>query len=89
MRLVQTNYIMVNGKGINKEFNMIDFKKYIANEFVGKRLHFKCDCIFPLDHVGVIKDYDIIKNEIVFTVDIDGKLIQIGENHPNLQVIAM
>ena len=68
---------------------MIGFKDYIAKEFIGRKLYFKCDCLFRLDHVGIIKDYEIINNEIVFIVDINGKIIKIGENHPNLQVIAM
>ena len=68
---------------------MISFKDYIAKEFIGRRVHFKCDCLFPLDHVGVIKDYEINNNEIVFIVDVDGKIIKIGENHPNLQVIQL
>lgn len=68
---------------------MISFKDYIAKEFIGRRVHFKCDCLFPLDHVGMIKDYEINNNEIVFIVDVDGKIIKIGENHPNLQVIQL
>jgi hypothetical protein len=68
---------------------MISFKDYIAKEFIGRRVHFKCDCLFPLDHVGMIKDYEINSNEIVFIVDVDGKVIKIGENHPNLQVIPL
>ena len=50
---------------------MISFKDYIAKEFIGRRVHFKCDCLFPLDHVGMIKDYEINNNEIVFKVDVD------------------
>lgn len=68
---------------------MISFKDYIAKEFIGRRVHFKCDCLFPLDHVGMIKDYEINNNEIVFIVDVSGKIIKIGENHPNLQVIPL
>lgn len=68
---------------------MISFKDYIAKEFIGRRVHFKCDCLFPLDHVGMIKDYEINNNEIVFIVDVGGKIIKIGENHPNLQVIQL
>lgn len=65
---------------------MIEFKKHIASKLIGDKLHFKCDCILPLDHVGVIKDYEIVANEIVFIVDINGRLIKIGENHPNLLI---
>ena len=68
---------------------MISFKDYIAREFIGRQVHFKCDCLFPLDHVGMIKDYEINSNEIVFIVDVGGKIIKIGENHPNLQVIQL
>lgn len=68
---------------------MISFKDYIAKEFIGRLVHFKCDCLFPLDHVGMIKDYEINSNEIVFIVDVGGKIIKIGENHPNLQVIQL
>ena len=68
---------------------MVKFKDYIAKQIVGRKLHFKCDCLFPLDHIGVIKDYEIVNNEIIYIVDIEGRIIKIGENHPNLQVIAM
>ena len=67
---------------------MILFKTYIAQQLIGKKLQFKCDCIIPMDVVGVIKNFEISKNEIIFIVDVDGKLIKIGENHPNLQVKA-
>ena len=65
---------------------MIDFKNYIAEQLIGQKIHFKCDCIFPINHIGIIKDYEIIKNEIMFLVDVGGKIIKIGENHPNLLV---
>lgn len=68
---------------------MINFKNFIAEQLIGKKLHFKCDCLFPLDHIGVIKDYEIVNNEIVYVVDVNNKLIKIGENHPKLQVLAM
>lgn len=68
---------------------MVKFKDYIAKQLIGKKLHFKCDCLFPLDHTGTIKDYEIVNNEIIYIVDVEGKIIKIGENHPNLQVIAM
>lgn len=68
---------------------MTGFKDYIAKEFVGRKLHFKCDCLFRLDHTGIIKGYEINNNEIIFIVDVEGKMIKIGENHPNLQVIAV
>lgn len=82
---------MVNGKAINSELFdyykfMTEFKKYIAEQLINHKIHFKCNCLFPIDHIGVIKDYEIIQNEIIFLVDLDGKIIKIGENHPNLLV---
>lgn len=68
---------------------MIEFKHYIAQQLIGKKLYFKCECLFPLDHIGIIKDYEISKNEIIYWVDVNGKIIKIGENHPNLLVKAM
>ena len=68
---------------------MIEFKKYIAEQLIGKKIHFKCECLFPINHIGVIKDYEIIQNEIMFVVDLDGKVVKIGENHPNLLVKAV
>lgn len=40
-----------------------------------------------LDVVGIVVDYEIKDNELVFLVDVNGKIIHIGENHPNLMVI--
>ena len=65
---------------------MTPFKSYIANSLLGKRLLFKCDCLLGLDHVGIIKDFEMISNEIIFIVDVDGRIVRIGENHPNLYV---
>lgn len=61
------------------------FKEYIARQLIGKTLHFKCDCLLlPLDHDGLVKDYEIVDGEIVWKVLINDKLISIGENHPKL-----
>jgi hypothetical protein len=35
---------------------------------------------------GIIKDFEINNNEIIFIVDVKGKYIKIGENHPNMLV---
>lgn len=65
---------------------MTNFKEYIASSFINKKLHFKCQCLFPLDFVGTIKGYKIQGDEIVWKVDRDGKIIDIGINHPNMTV---
>lgn len=67
----------------------INFKDYIAKQLLGSKLHFYCDCIFPLDVIGTIVDYNIEENEIIFLIDVDGKIIKLGENHPKLFVNPM
>ena len=64
------------------------FKDYIAKKLVSdKNLHIKCECIIPFDINGKIVDYEIVNNEIVFLVDVGGKIIKIGENHPKLFIV--
>lgn len=65
---------------------MREFKRYIAERLVGERLKFSCNCAIPINAVGRIVDYEIINNEILFSVDMNGRVIQIGENHPNMEV---
>lgn len=66
------------------------FKDYIAKRMLGQHLHFESTCpILPLNHNGIIMDYEIIDNEILWKVNVDGKLITIGENHPNMEVTKM
>lgn len=66
---------------------MTPIKTYIADSLVGKRLHFKCDCLFNIDEIGTINSYEIVDGEIIWKVDTDkGRTISIGENHPNMNV---
>lgn len=64
-------------------------KDYIGKMMIGKRFRFLCRCIISMDITGTIKDYEISSNEIIFLVDVDGKIIKIGENHPNLKIIKL
>ena len=59
---------------------------YIGKMFVGKKLHLKCDCTFPLDVTGVCVGYSISSNEVLLALDINGKIVKFGENHPKLQI---
>ena len=65
---------------------MIEFKRYIASQIIGKKLRFQCDCIMKMDIAGTVVDYELISNEIVFSVDVNSKIIKIGENHPDLYI---
>jgi hypothetical protein len=65
------------------------FKTYIAQNLIGHYLHFKCDCLMKIDIEGKVVDYEMVNNEIVFIIDVGGRLIKLGENHPNLTVNAI
>lgn len=62
------------------------FKDYIAQQLINKKLFFHCDCLFPIDATGIVRNYQVVNNEIVFEVDVEGKIVKIGENHPKLKV---
>lgn len=61
-------------------------KEYLAEQMLYKKYHFKCDCLISLDFVGVINNYRISNNNIIFYVATKGKDIEIDENHPNLLI---
>ena len=65
---------------------MIPVKQYIAEQFINKTFRFKCDCLVPLDIVGLVKDYNITNSEIILLVSVNNKIIHIGLNTPSLQI---
>ena len=65
---------------------MIPIKKYIAEQFINKTYHFKCDCLIPLDIIGLVKDYNISNSEIILLVSVNNKVIHIGLNTPSLHI---
>lgn len=66
--------------------NVIKFKDYIASQLIDKKFRFKCECILPFDIIGIVKDYELNREEIIFIVEYNNKTIKIGENHPNLLI---
>lgn len=64
----------------------IPIKEYIARQFLNDTYRFKCDCVVPLDIIGVVKDYEISGNEIVLLVESQSRLLHIGLNTPNLYI---
>ena len=69
---------------------MTPIKTYIANMFIGKSFHFKCDCIMPFDVTGEVKDAETIGSEIILLVDIGShKLLHIGLNTASLLIEAV
>lgn len=65
---------------------MIEIKDYIGKSFVGKKLHFKCDCLIGIDIIGYCVLYKIHDNEIILYIEYKDKQIPIGLNTPNLQI---
>lgn len=65
---------------------MITIKEYIAKQLIGHTYRFKCDCVVPLDIIGVVKDYEISGNEIILIVESNSRLLHIGINTPSLYI---
>ena len=62
-------------------------KEFIAESMIGKKARFLCNCTAHIDLSGTIVSYWLSGQEIVFKVQTaDGKLYDIGENHPNMTV---
>lgn len=65
---------------------MKKLKDILGQYLKNKKVHVKCDCVLNMDFIGVVVDYKIKSNEIIWTIQTNGKLIEIGENHPNLMI---
>ena len=66
---------------------MTPIKTHLAKSLVGKKVHFRCDCVLNIDMIGVVKSWSLYQNEILWDVLTEnGKMIKIGENHPNMNI---
>lgn len=65
---------------------MVSYKEFVAKQFLNKTVRFKCDCIVPLDVTGKVINFYLEKNEIIYIIESQNKIIKIGENTPNLMV---
>lgn len=65
---------------------MVSYKEFVAKQFLNKAVRFKCDCIVPLDVTGKVINFYLEKNEIIYIIESNNKIIKIGENTPNLMV---
>ena len=65
---------------------MVPFLQYIGDSIKGKVVHFKCNCIVPLDITGKCTGYTILGNEVVFDVCVGTKTIKVGSNTPKLTI---
>jgi hypothetical protein len=65
---------------------MVSYKEFVAKQFLNKTVRFKCDCIVPLDVTGKVINFYLEKNEIIYIIESNNKIIKIGENTPNLMM---
>ncbi len=65
---------------------MVNYKEYVAKQFIGKKVHFNCDCIIGIDITGEVIDYEIVNSEILYKLSVNNKIIKIGENTPGLKI---
>lgn len=66
---------------------MTPIKSYIGQSLRGRHVHFKCNCIMNIDITGIVSGWEIVDNEVIWSVVTDnGKTIKIGENHPNMNI---
>lgn len=68
---------------------MKPIKDYIAEQFLGRTYHFKCDCLLALDIIGTVLDYTTTDHEIILHVSLISekeKIVKLGLNHPNLTI---
>lgn len=65
---------------------MKGIKELFGDYLKGKRVHYKCTCLFPVDIVGVVVDYKIDLNELILIIESNGKRIDVGENTPKAKM---
>lgn len=66
--------------------NLIPVYTYIGQQFIGHKYRFKCDCMFALDVIGTVLDFEMHGQEVILIIKTDPKIIRIGLNHPNLLI---
>lgn len=66
----------------------LNFKEYIYQNLINKKLRFKCDCSIPLDVTGIVKSFKIVGSDVLIYLETSNKkIVSISANHPNLKVI--
>ena len=70
----------------NVKSSMMNYKDYIANILLGKKVRIVCDCIIKLDVCGMISDYEVRDGEIIYYINTGDRVVKIGENTPKLQI---
>lgn len=65
---------------------MKSYKEYIINQFKGRRVRFLSDCVAKFEITGTVVDTESNGSEIIYIVDVGGKLLKVGENTPKLMI---
>lgn len=60
------------------------YKDFIKKQFIGRTVRFTSDCIVRLDITGTVVDTEHSGSEIIYIVDVGGRLMKIGENTSKL-----
>lgn len=64
----------------------MEYKQYIGNLLKNKKVRFYCNCIIKLDIEGIITDFYITNNEVIYIIETNRGPIKIGENTPDLHI---
>lgn len=65
---------------------MENYKEYIINHFKGRKVRFLSDCVARFEAIGTVVDTENNGSEIIYIVDVGGKLVKVGENTPKLMI---
>ena len=67
---------------------MIKIKDYLCSLLVGKKYHFKCNCVYPIDVIGVVKSFKQAGLDHLIYVDVPEKrkIVVITLNHPDMMI---
>lgn len=65
---------------------MVNWKDYIKNLFLNRRVRFVADCTIPIDVSGFVSDMEWHGGEIIFHITLDnGKISKVGSNTNGLR----
>lgn len=67
------------------EDSMHPFDTLVYSQMIGKRVHFKCDCLFPIDFIGTVIGFKLNDGVLSYEVLNNDKTIYIELTHPNMR----
>lgn len=58
-------------------------KNATPSDLLGKNIKFNCEC-FIKNIIGRVVDIERFKDEVIYVIDTNKKIIRIGSNHPGM-----